>query len=106
MVRQNNITEKIHSLVMGTDTDFCRVQCELKMFVEERINRGQELFKIPPCLCYDEKIIGVACVIFNFQVMLNKLVKLIQVDIAENFRGKISDGNSSPKKTPPTEFVR
>ena len=96
MVGQENDTEEIDSLAVLPDGDFPGVQRES----EPVSQKGRDGWKRPlerrDILRNDHEIVGVADVVAYAQIVLDELVEFVEVDVREELRRQVADGDARP----------
>jgi hypothetical protein len=91
IVRQNHVSQEVHPLTGIEDGAFLGMQRELQ-FVPDNIPEWvKETFQIFFVGGNYHKVVGVARVMFDLQIMLNELVEFVHVNVGEQLRSKIAD---------------
>lgn len=90
VVRKNNIPEKVDALVVWSNTDFFRMQCQLQLLTEESLDRFNKSRDIRLIARDNHEVIGVASVVFYFQLVLHELIEFIHIDIRKKLRGQVA----------------
>ncbi len=84
-------SEKIHTRTEGLDENFVWMEGELETGFKEVFDTGKKKSQILAIAGKNDKIISISDVVFDFQLMLHELIKIIHVDIDENLRSEIAE---------------
>ena len=91
IVRQNHVSQKVHALTGIENGTFFGMQRELQLVPDKFSERIKEVFQIFFVGRHNHKVVGVARVMFNLQIVLNELVEFVHVNIGEKLRCKVAD---------------
>jgi len=91
VVRQNHISQEVNSLAGIEDGTFFGVQRELQLVPDKFLERIKKAFQIFFVGGNNYKVVGVARVMFDLQIVLNELVEFVHVDVGKQLRSKIAD---------------
>lgn len=98
VVRKRNIAEKINTTLVFTCCDFTWMQLKHQLIAQKTLYFWNHIFQKILIVRNNHKIVGVADIVFYFQLTLHKLIKLIHVDIGKQLRCQITNRESFPCK--------
>ncbi len=91
MVRQYDIAQVVDALPDIANGDLLGVQGEFEFVANKILERLDESFQIFFVGGNYHKVVGVARVMFDLQIVLNELVEFVHVNVGKQLRSKIAD---------------
>lgn len=76
------------------DRNFVRMQLQTKFCFQKQINAMQNFIQICFLLVYNNKIVCVAKIIFDFQLSFYEPIQFIEIYVGKNLRSYVADRNS------------
>ena len=92
VMRELHVSEEVHTLMVFHQMDFVWMQFKLQFFLQKLLYRSKQVFQLRFVSRHKYKIVGVADIVFCFQLMFYKLVELVHVHVGKKLRGQIADG--------------
>jgi hypothetical protein len=91
VMRKLHISQEVDAFVILNKLYFVRVQTQAQFFLQKLLDRGEEILQLRFVGRDDNKVIGVADIVFGFKLVLYKLVKLVHVHVRKQLRSQIAD---------------
>ena len=90
MMRETNISEIVNAARIGFKDYLFWMNFEMQMILEEILNFLQAIYQHFFFLIQKDEIIGVSDIAGDFEFVLNKLIKFVQIHIGKQLRGQIT----------------
>ncbi len=81
-----------------SDFNFVGMKVEMQPLMQEAANDGKQSRQLVAIVKEYNKVIGVSNVVLYSNILLHKLIKRVHVDIGEQLRGEVADGEASSLK--------
>lgn len=91
VVRQDHISQVINSAAIYADGNFLGMQRKLQFLAKKFLDRIKQVLQIFFVGRYDHEVVGVARVMFDFQLLLSELVEFVHVDVGKQLRSKVAN---------------
>ena len=91
VMRECHIPQKIDSLSVLGDRDFSRMERKFQATSQKQGNAPYEIFKIALIVGYDDEIIRIAGIVFDFQFMFHELVEFVHINISKKLGCEIAN---------------
>lgn len=86
-----HISKKVDAFSVFYNLRFVRVQPQPKMRLQEGINWCKQFFQFWFVFGQDNKVVSVADIVFQLQLLFYKLVELIHIHVRKQLRGQVAD---------------
>ena len=86
---QDNVPEKVHTMPIVSYRDLSRMQSKMQARFQKRFNMRYQRPQVGLITGNDHKVVSVASVAFDSQLVLHELVKLIHINIGKQLRRQI-----------------
>jgi len=94
MVLEDHVSQKVYALCVFTYVDFAWMQTEIKMRAKEGFNRLNKRGQIRAICRYDCEIVCISKIVTYLQIVLDELIKRVEIHIGKQLRGEITDGQT------------
>ncbi len=89
--RKTNVPQEINALVEFSDRNLPGMQSQLESFSEEFVDGFYDIQTVISLGVQYHKVVGITDIVFFLQLVLHKLVELIEIDIGKKLRCQVPD---------------
>jgi len=91
VVRQDHVSQEVNSLTGIEDGTFLGVQREFQVVPNKFLKQIKKAFQIFFVSGDNHKVVGIARVMFDLQIVFNELVEFVHVNVGKQLRSEIAD---------------
>ena len=91
VIGKMNPSEEIDARGEALDINFVGMKGKLEPLAKKCADLRHQIFQVPSVARKNREIIGVAEIIFYFQIAFHELIELVHIDVHEELRGKIAE---------------
>lgn len=94
MMWQQHIPKEVDALPVLANCDLSRMEVEVQVFLEKNADGWQESFQNFATVRHCHEVICVPDIVPDLERVLDELIELVEVDVGEELRCEISDGDA------------
>jgi len=97
-VRKGDIPQKINAFTISPRLNFAGMKFEFESLAQEISYRLQKSPQLHRIISDDKKVVSIANIVFNMQIMLHKLVTFVHIHIGKKLAREIAYRQSFPRR--------